>query len=149
MKKVLIINECYSNNIGDQAISLAAQQFYKDMGFATDVLYLSQPSKQTLPIYNYQKSFLGGKMEVSRLKKLLHPWVWLLKNGIYIYQAIKQNYDLISIGGGQLINGSDTHYISQFAVAFQWISKIIKLVSPKSKLVFFAVGAGGRYNKKE
>lgn len=150
MAKVLIINEGYSNNLGDQAILGSTVEYYKDLGFETDFLYLSKPSMSHLPKYDYlNKTVLlaPSKKPLNKLKAFFYLFYWYWKNRKSIVNKLTcKRYDLISIGGGQLINSSNTGLPSQFAIALYWLTKLIKQKSPHSKIIFFAIGVAKSFN---
>lgn len=148
MKKVLIINEGYSHNLGDQAILKATVKFYKDMGYDTDFLYLSKPNLPLLPKYAYQNSSKSST-KPSALKKIIFVHYWRAQNKKVIAQKLNNNYDLISFGGGQLFNGSNTGFPSQFALSMKLFSEILIKKRSSSKIVMLAVGCGTHYNKVE
>jgi polysaccharide pyruvyl transferase WcaK-like protein len=153
MNKVLIINEGYSNNLGDQAILDACSKFYEDKGYTTDFLYLSKPHLKALPQYDY-KNTLSKKVQKNnlkfRIKAFLSIFYWYLINRKSIIEKLKSNnYAIISIGGGQLINTSGTSMPNNFAIALYWITYLIKKYANTSKVYFVAVGAATKFNSIE
>ncbi|MFA6275988.1 MAG: polysaccharide pyruvyl transferase family protein [Pedobacter sp.] len=153
MQKVLVINEGYSHNLGDQAILEAATRFYEDKGYAVDFLYLSKPTIQALPTYNYTSSALTRIKKnnlVLKLKASLSFFHWFLTNRKVISNTLsRNNYAIVSIGGGQLINTSGTNFPSAFAIALFWFTHLIKKQANQAKLYFVAIGAATQFNKVE
>lgn len=150
MVKILIINEGYSDNLGDQAILESTILYFRNLGYKTEFLYLSNPLISKLPQYNYldNKAYLlPSKRPLFRIKVLLYVFYWFFKHKNAIISKLKYGqYDFISFGGGQLINSSSTKYPSQFSIALYWIAKLIIKFSPNSKIFFLAVGAAKSFN---
>jgi len=153
MKRVLIINEGYSHNLGDQAILEASSRYYKDHGYEVDFLYLSKPNIKKLPKYDYKSLVLKRVKKNNLLFKLKASLIffhWFLANRKTIISTLKSNnYAIISIGGGQLINTSGTNLPSAFAIALFWFTYLIKKYAKESKLYFVAIGLATRFNKIE
>lgn len=153
MKKVLIINEGFSHNLGDQAILEASAGYFKDKGYATDFLFLSKPKILSLPLYQYNETAPEKPAEQTLLYHL-RSWLsfiyWLTYNRKTVMNKLKNgDYQIISIGGGQLINTSGPYLVNNFAIALFWISRLINRYSKKSGIYFIAVGVAEKFNKVE
>jgi polysaccharide pyruvyl transferase WcaK-like protein len=149
MKKILVINEGFSNNFGDQAINQSIISFFKHKGFETSFLYLSNPSIKELPEYKYLSN-----NNVSRDKSLKDKiftyilfFLWFFKFNKIIKQTLIHNkFDLIVIGGGQLIISSGNFALSSFSTAIFWYTYIIKRFAPNVKIHMIGVGVSNKFN---
>lgn len=127
-KKILTINECYSDNIGDQAISEAMKLFCElDPDDQVDVSDFSfrLTSNRNHPSFNKKKKW--KKNVPIFIKKLF----LLGKNFNKARNIAKKRYDLAVIGGGQLVlsNASFSTSMFLFTVFFKLYGTKIKLVS--------------------
>ncbi|MBE0471697.1 MAG: polysaccharide pyruvyl transferase family protein [Methyloprofundus sp.] len=127
-KKILTINECYSDNIGDQAISEAMKLFCQlDPYDQVDVSDFSFRVKlnRNHPPYNKKKNW--KKNLPIFIKKLF----FLVKNFNKARNVAKKRYDLAVIGGGQLVlsNASFSTSMFLFTVFLKFYGSKIKLVS--------------------
>lgn len=147
-KKVLIINEGFSSNLGDQAIKQSMEAIFTAIGFNTTFCYFTNPAVQQLPIYDYVKTKAsltqgGMKAKIKNLVTyffsfLIYSRYYLnLKKQIRLYLS-NQQYDMVVIGGGQLINSSKNQCISFFAIALYAWAKAVK----KIQIPFYIVGVG-------
>ncbi|MFT5759449.1 MAG: polysaccharide pyruvyl transferase WcaK-like protein [Alteromonadaceae bacterium] len=140
-KSVLIINEGYSDNLGDQAINDSLQYLLK----VNDI--------QNAKFQDYTKNLNGplripcGKNEEIKKQTLLNKAIrllpvkirWLILNFPRVLIASKSQYDLIIIGGGQLVLSNAT-----FAIAmFTWVS-CLKIFGNKN-VVICGVGLGSEF----
>jgi len=149
MKKVLIINEGFSNNLGDQAINKSITDFFKSKGYITSFLYLSNPELTKLPNYTYLSNAtfkVKKRTLLDKVKTYFFFFYWLFKFKRTIINTLKKgNFDTIAIGGGQLIISSGTFALSGFSITLFWFSYLIKRYS-KAKLYLVAVGASTSFN---
>jgi polysaccharide pyruvyl transferase WcaK-like protein len=139
--KVLVINEGYSDNLGDQAINDSLQYLLnineiKDIDFQDFTKNIDQP----IPIKLNEVQ--NAKFRIKSIMKYLIPVKirWLLKNLRRIIKASKNNYDLVIIGGGQLILSNATFSTAMFL----WIF-FLRLFGNKN-IVLFAIGSGSRFS---
>ncbi|MCW3464662.1 polysaccharide pyruvyl transferase family protein [Chitinophaga nivalis] len=154
MKKALIINEGFSNNLGDQAIRESMTSLLQDSGFVTDFAYFTNPGVPGLPAYQYLDTAVGDKVEQplsyrtkARLKLAFFYWMGI--NYRHIRQKLKKHrYDIVVIGGGQLLESSGKDYPSRFAIALYWWTLLIKTMT-KARIYVIGVGVGTTFNKKE
>lgn len=159
MKKVLVINEGYSDNFGDQAILESVAGLFSDLNYSVDFVYYSQPSISILPQYDY----LNEKKTISKLTKVrlkyknnillnvllviknyLAILTWFLRNKKYIKTKIIDNdYDYVIIGGGQLINSSNRISPNIFSIAaYTWT----KYINKNIELSFIGIGLAEKFN---
>lgn len=149
MKKVLIINEGYSNNLGDQAINQSIINFFESKGYLTFFLFFSNPSIETLP--NYKYIFDDGfkvkpKSIISKLKSYFLFFYWFIKYKKTIINSLRKDaFDIVIIGGGQLIISSGSFALSSFSIVLYWHSLLIKKYS-KAKLYMIGVGVSKSFN---
>lgn len=127
MKKVLIINQAKSDNIGDKAIGLALEKFYLSRNYLVDMSGYTQ----TQNIYIEEQSLKKYKAT----KKYNVPVIirWFIKEKRKIKNEMKKynnNYDLIIIGGGQLVKSN-----CYFPFAFNYWSKFSQKHSKKCIVV--------------
>ncbi|MAP55557.1 polysaccharide pyruvyl transferase family protein [Altibacter sp.] len=151
-KKALVINEGFSDNLGDQAIREAMIAMLSDRDFETEFLYLSKPSVRSLPSYAYSKAIVKKRKRNSlwsQIKGVLYVQYWSIKHKKQIQSILtKHSFDLIVIGGGQLINSAGTRAPSGFAIAINAVSYLIKKHT-KAPIHLIGVGFSGNYNKLE
>jgi len=149
VKKALIINEGYSNNLGDQAIKKAIESFFVKKGYRTSFLYLSNPAIKKLPKYTYLNTNPNVKIKktfVNKLKSFLLFIYWYFKYKKIIIEELKKNdFDLVVIGGGQLIISSGSFALSGFSIAIFWYTFLAKRYS-KAKIFIIGVGSSKKFN---
>lgn len=143
MKKVLVINEGYSDNFGDQAIKKSIIELLKNENFDCDFIYLSDPRLTSIPIVNYQnfdQNKYKPKSFYEKIKTYLLFFYWYKINKKFIISVLKkENYQKVVIGGGQLIISSGSFSLSSFSIALFWITHLVK---KHSKAQIFMVGVG-------
>ncbi len=151
MKNALLINEGYSDNLGDQAINKSVDALFRDLGFQTSFLYFSKPAQASLPNYQYRKqhSAIKKPSKFSNIKGIIYIWFWLHKNKKAVIERLKKEpLDVVAFGGGQLINSSGKLSPSGFAISLFWITKLIKKYS-NAKIFLIGVGSSGNFGKVE
>lgn len=117
MKEILIINRgTKTDNFGDEAINFCLQKLLSDQNSSVECV-------------NYTLFF---ERDEGKLRSLLNN----LKRAVNL---IKNNYDLIIFGGGQLIQSN-----RRFPLSFFIWTVIIKLFS-KSKIKTFGIGVDEKY----
>lgn len=157
MKKILLINEGFSNNLGDQAIRESMVQLLGSEGFKVDFAYYSDPDIKELPYCDY-KPVPENRSEhhlpfwKKKLKELKAPFgqlYWYAKKRKTIRKIMKDGaYDALIIGGGQLINSSGRVRFNQFALAlYTWVREAGK--SGKTKIYMTGVGVASNYHRWE
>lgn len=144
MKKVLLINEGYSKNLGDQAIKETLEKLLLEKSLQVDFQDLTRSSKEV--------SNITEEIETSKRKKTLEKFKsikilvqlnWTLKNIRRIRETSKNNkYDAIFIGGGQLILDCTLFPIAMYL----WI-KNLKKYNSSAKIIIFGAGCGKEFSK--
>lgn len=139
--KVLIINEGYSDNLGDQAINDSLQYLLKS-NYDAEIMFqdFTRNSKRPKDIVNSQ----GITNKLSKLLKKFYRVIpskirWLIENIDRVRSVSKDKYDLVIIGGGQLILSNST-----FAIAMSLWVFFLNFFGNKN-IVLFAVGSGIKF----
>ena len=144
MKKLLIINESLSDNLGDNAISEAMYEFCKkNKNFKIDLQDFSfRKSKSNINL-NFLSSRKLDKLKLIKQNfRLITLGLFLLKSFPTVFNIAKRKYDYVIIGGGQLILSSK---YSTFSLSLILIVIFLKITGSKIKLV--AVGVGENFYK--
>lgn len=144
----MIVNEGFSSNLGDQAIKHSMEALFAVMGFNTSFSYFTNPAITQLPVYNYSKTKTPPiknnfttffKNSVTRLFSFFIYSRYYFNLTKQIKQCLtSQQYQMVVIGGGQLINSSKSTRISFFAIALYAWAKAIK----KMNIPFYIAGVG-------
>ncbi len=154
MKKVLIVNRKYTDNLGDLAIGDALAQLFSKKGCEVYGLEFSRFGKD-ISSFGLSKNSGGSgaesKARVSqktpgRLKLFLGAnfpkTIWFIRHGHRVLRQVrkipKNEIDLIIIGGGQLIQSDSWN--DHFAYAFRlwdWMNRHLF----KTKMAVLSVGA--------
>lgn len=136
MKKILIINRCNTDNLGDQMISSSVEHLFNQYGeiYHADLCNNDQILDITCD-YKYNiYSKLRFKLRRNKLLSCLNLYIDPL------YKIARQEkFDLIIIGGGELISNSFSVYLNT------WL-KVIRKYQSKSKIVLFGVGVTNDIN---
>lgn len=154
MKKALIINEGFSNNLGDQAIRESMTSLLQDSDFNTEFAYFTNPRLSVLPQYDYLAEATGNNVTApmsfsNKVRLNLAFFYWIGLNYKCIRKKLSEgNFDLVVIGGGQLIESSGQEYPSRFSIALYWWTYLIRKFS-KAKIYVVGVGVGTTFNGKE
>ena len=162
MKKVLIINQGFTQNIGDKAISFALKRFFEEKGYTVitaGYAYsyrkrdISEPKDKCL-IDNKEDSNTTLSQMCKFLKEIKEN---LLNNSIgqllsYIkisrkrlknhINEVSDEYDLAIIGGGQLIKNNNL-----FPFAFKDWSRF--LINHANKIAVVGVGVNPNFSNLE
>jgi polysaccharide pyruvyl transferase WcaK-like protein len=144
-KSVLIINQGKTQNLGDKAINIILGDILQDNNCEVQSAGFAQCREQHMQFMEERI-----KRDVrSRLSKVIPPiFVWLIK----YYRNIKnefasvtknKKYDLVIIGGGQLIK---TKCVFPYAL-LSWYFLIKKYL--KCPIVLLAVGVDDKFSKIE
>ncbi|AZO83652.1 hypothetical protein BOO88_10775 [Stutzerimonas stutzeri] len=131
--KILTLNECLSDNIGDQAIAEAMRQSIQSFGHQTHMQDFScreqKKTNTTINPSNFKK----------KIPKLFKRAFFVLKTTSKIFRIAKGPHEIAIIGGGQLILSN-----SNFSWAmFLWVNAL-KLF--KKKVYILCVGAGSEFS---
>lgn len=137
MKNFLVINEGCSDNIGDQIINSSMSYLLKESN-ATFLDFTKSASAPTKIQTNFKKNYKSKlKRELRRLIPIKIRWI--LENITRVKDAANKKYDVVIIGGGQLIISNATFPISMFLWIFY-----LKLY--KQKVIIFGVGSGEKFS---
>jgi len=137
MGRILLINKGWSDNIGDQAIKYALEKMIASQGHSCEFADLTKP--QNVTGKSRKNRFL-----VTAALKYLRKWVpdsvgqaaWLLRHWpIFKKQFRNNHYDLVIIGGGQLILDN-----ASFPLAVYLWMHLMKGLH-RNKVVIYGVGA--------
>ena len=141
-KQVLTINECYSDNLGDQAIAKSLNNLFEQQGY--DVIqadYTGNVLNDKSKIHvERSKASIKTKI-ISLIKKIeiIRLFAWTIKHYKRVNSYINRDIDFAIIGGGQLIL-SNPH----FPIAMYLWTLLLKKQS--KGIYFFAVGSGERFS---
>lgn len=139
-KKVLLINEGGSANLGDLSIRHALEWLLEQAGCSVRWTSFSGRKERTgkPPRRDKRASARSWK---NLVKKVIPAELrWLLRTWIVFLGHLKANdCDLILIGGGQLIQSNGVFGLAMFI----WVSLFKKL--HKKKVVLMGVGAADKY----
>lgn len=155
MKNALLINKGSSDNFGDQLIKFTLQKLLEENSYEVDFRDIT--TFETNSTYNYK---LFSKQETTKDESrnpIRALWRWLIKTGMgkslawllkynnyFVKNNFKKKYDVIVIGGGQLILSNSTFTISMY----KWTKFITKNFG-NAKKVIFGVGASEEFNFME
>ncbi|TCQ74175.1 polysaccharide pyruvyl transferase WcaK-like protein [Raoultella ornithinolytica] len=138
MKKVLAINECCSDNIGDHAINHGLQKLIminsyeaQSVGFDAGVKHEKPQKIATDDVHlsfrtRFKKKYLSGRQSLKYS-------LWLIKNLLRVRSTVKNEHQAAIIGGGQLIQSGGTFPIAMFVWTFY---------CKKKKLPIYIAGVG-------
>ncbi len=135
---ILIINEGNSDNLGDKAIKKSASEFYT--AHNTELYFADYTKKSEINITENKNKNKNKKL--SYFLKLFIPYKlrWLLLNYSRIKKTVARKYDLVSIGGGQLILSNET-----FAIAlFTWVW-FLHFTGSKN-IILLSIGVGDKFS---
>ena len=134
-KKILTINELYSDNLGDQAIAEAMRKYCQVEPCvqvdSVDYSFRKLPSQLKHNASNKNR-FLTIK---AYLPNILKKMFFLVKNFRSAKRIASGNYDLALIGGGQLLLGKGSFPYSLFLYTY-----FLSVQGTKIKLVSVGVG---------
>jgi polysaccharide pyruvyl transferase WcaK-like protein len=145
MKRVLIINQGKSENLGDKAINISLEELFKAHGFLVDTAGYSQTYEQNMSKMNINRN-TGLRSLIKKYTPI--PIVWLLKyrsmiNNEFKHTSRSKSYDLVVIGGGQLIK---TKCVFVYAL-MTWINILKKEMN--CPIMLLGVGADNNYSALE
>jgi polysaccharide pyruvyl transferase WcaK-like protein len=144
MLKALLINRGNTDNLGDKAINFAMKSFLEKAGLEVDFRDLIG-EKEIKIDYLKEADFRLNKNSNSDGKAFksisLKRISWFFKRaGMFSVCFEKYKYDVVFIGGGQLINSN-----VYFPIAiFFWIT--LFKVFAKTKIIVFGIGSESDFN---
>lgn len=119
-KSVLVLNEGYSDNLGDQAINESVHYLLKGNG-VTEIEF-QDFTKNLSEIIEISTLNNIDSRPTSTLIKLIRATPvklrWLIKNLVRVVKVSNKKYDQVIIGGGQLILSNGTFPIAMFCWVF-------------------------------
>lgn len=142
-KQVLTINECYSDNLGDQAIAKSLSDLLLKQG------YVAIQADYTGNILNrntqsaIEESKVSFKIKVINLVKkieILRSLGWGLKSYKRVHDFVDNEFDFAVIGGGQLLLNN-----AHFPLALFLWTHLLK--RKKKDIYLFAVGCGDSFSQ--
>ncbi|WP_297481104.1 polysaccharide pyruvyl transferase family protein [uncultured Photobacterium sp.] len=136
--KILSINECHSDNLGDQAISKSINYIFNKNNCV--VINADYSCSQNIK-YNNISSLNKNKSKFNLLKKIkaLKFIKWAVFNYRYIMNESMKDVDFAVIGGGQLILSNSHFPISIFLWTFF-------LSIYKKNIYLYSVGCGEKFS---
>ena len=119
MKKILLINENCSDNIGDHAINYGAIELAKVAGYETVSFGFDAEVKYEKPkIINKETRLTKFNKKIRSYlisnNQPLKYFVWYLRNVNRLKKITRDNYSYAIIGGGQLIQRGGTFPIAMY-----------------------------------
>ncbi|MBQ8290141.1 MAG: polysaccharide pyruvyl transferase family protein [Clostridia bacterium] len=154
-KRVLIINCCFTSNFGDQAIGVTVEKLFKENNCDVDLYDIIRVDNKIRSTLYRSKSALstarGDKSKrgvlrslIVHFKKSLAATRWKSKNRKMIESIARNKYDIVIIGGGELIQSNRIFSVAIYA----WISAV-KRFNSNIKIVFFGVGVTDTYTRRD
>ena len=143
IKSLLIINEGFSDNIGDQAIKESMEFLVKNelnCKYFFEDLTRRKKINSKFNNSNYSKKTYNNK-QPNLFKTWVYRFLWLTKNFYRLKNASRKN-DYAVIGGGQLLLANN---IFPFEI-FIWT---LFLNFYKVRYSFFSVGTQGNFSKSD
>lgn len=133
MRKILVLNECFSDNIGDQAIGLAMKKYCQDLG----------PVSVSLADFSFrhdlQSTILCNPDKNRRLlPSVVRKTLLLFKSLFLAVRHATKSYDVVFIGGGQLVLSNNSFGLSMFS--YVTIFKLFRV-----NVILFSIGAGTNF----
>lgn len=144
IKKILVVNQYQSDNLGDKLLNKMLCSKIRDLGFEADNAGFAQ-------IYPQEVDYAQGKFNKrnvsQKIKSLAGPKLkYYLKYKKTLKKAINKinftKYIGIIIGGGQLIKH---HSVFMYCFSF-WVDTAVKAGIP---IIVFGVGADSSLNEQE
>ncbi|KZM44897.1 hypothetical protein OA92_03260 [Marinomonas sp. SBI22] len=141
-KLILVLNEGYSDNLGDQAINESIHFLLKSNNIHNIVFHdfskkLDQPMK-IASIENIQNKNVSNIFLLLRLLPV--KLRWLILNFTRILKVSRKKYDHVIIGGGQLVLSNDTFSFAMFI----WV--LLLKIYGNNNITILGVGLGDKFN---
>lgn len=137
MKHVLLVNEYFSDNVGDQAIARGLSDVFSSKGYLVKNEGFSRcqagVAKASADIGRQQR-FLMGILSSSIVLRSIY---WFLRNAPRVFCASYKSKGAAVIGGGQLILAN-----SSFAIAMLTWVLALKIFGKRVVLLSVGVGEG-------
>lgn len=137
IKSILLINEAYSDNIGDHAINDGIVKVLKDIGVHVNFSGFSGSSKVAGSGVNLSLS--SNYLNLLKKSIVIKSFYWIVKNIRRLFVACTKCDGIAIIGGGQLLMEK-----SSFSIAlFSWVV-MLRLFG--NKVFLLSVGVGENFN---
>lgn len=143
MRHVLLVNEYFSDNVGDQAIAKGLSDVFSSKGYLVKNEGFSRyqaGAVTTSADTGRQKGRVVGVLSSSVVLKSIY---WFLKNGPRVFYASYKCKGAAVIGGGQLILAN-----SSFAIAMVTWILALKIFGKRVVLLSVGVGEGFGYYER-
>ena len=134
----LIINEGLSDNYGDQIIKDSIQYILESFDYKVNFEDLTRHSTNTTS-NNLNTFKKDNKKRLIPFKNILAKILWLYRNFKRLVKASANEYDIVVIGGGQLLIPNGTF---PFAL-LMW--SVLLNIKNNGKIILFGVGLQGDY----
>lgn len=137
MKKILIINRNNTDNIGDKTIGIAMQALVKEISSAK--VYSADLTTER----HLNNRLSRAKHSVYKLVARLggREFVWKMENRGLFKVLDKNVFDLVLIGGGELVQSNKI-----FPKALDTWTYKIKIKQPQAKIYLFGVGVTSHFS---
>lgn len=141
MQKALVICECFSDNIGDQAIAYSMRKKLEEFYPQVDLVDFSfresvrpnLPGESARPSRKYLMPEVLKKTSLFLFLKRLH---FFLRHLHQAFKVCRGSYEIAVIGGGQLVMGNQTFPVSMLLWTY-----LLKLANTRVKLVSVGVAS--------
>lgn len=139
-KKILIINQGKSDNLGDKAIANTMINTFKNLGCEVDFCGFSQCVEQTIGNLEYESNKFLFRKKIAKFIPNIFKFLFFKKKKIAreFNKICENKYDLIIYGGGQLIK---TKTVFLYSLLY-WKFLCNKF---KAKQIMFGVGADSNF----
>ena len=139
-KNILIISRCVTDNIGDLAISRAMKSLVEELTSAN--VYAADLRCEKL----ISNPFLRLKHKLYNLIARMgaREFAWKVENRGLFDVLNKVSFDLVLIGGGELVQSNGI-----FPMALDTWAKLITRKQPKAKIYLFGVGVTSHFSEKD
>lgn len=138
MKKLLIVNQCFSKNVGDIILNKVLVDLLKDKFEITNMPFIAKCPSNNKFVKQTKDSNVKGDSIITSVKKSLAKLslfndYFISKTKKRIIEFVSNNeYDYVLIGGGELVRSKHEFTIDLIA----WIEVFKKT---KSKIIMFGV----------
>lgn len=143
MKRILTINEYWSDNLGDVAIGETVKKYCLLNGYSVDCVDYTKQSKYeigeiTYKEVNNKKIIQKIKNKVKEIFPITKTIIWFKNNWRIFWNIRSENYDKVIIGGGQLLL-SNGYFPIALLVWFFIVKKFMK-----AEIYLVGVGTGDK-----
>ncbi len=146
MKKVLLLQRKYTDNLGDVAIGKSMCHLLESHGctvFHQEFCSLSRTDDIDTSVRKDNTINAKRSFSPERLPSLLQKYYWLFHHRSLFANAIFRHFDKVVIGGGELVQ------CGNFCYALYWWTRLLKLFQPRTGIFLFSVGVFDRWTDYE